>query len=1124
MLSDESRIVLPDAPADLAGRSVRAWREAIAIDTYETGTPDRYPAYLDQRVYQGSSGAVYPLPFVESVAQVKSARTWDAVHLENEYVRLMILPELGGRIQVGLDKTRGYDFFYRNDVIKPALVGLAGPWLSGGVEFNWPQHHRPSTYLPCEVTIEEEPDGAVTVWCSDHDPFARMQGMHGLRLRPGSALIEVRGHVVNRTDDVQTFLWWANVAVAVNDDYQSFFPTDVHVVADHAKRAVTSFPEATGRYYGVDYPAQRTEERPDGDRLDWYRNIPVPTSYMCLGTQDDFFGGYDHGVRAGFVHWADHRFAPGKKQWTWGNAPFGWAWDAQLTDTNGPYIELMAGVFTDNQPDFAFLKPGETKTFSQYWYPIQDIGPVHQATRDAAVRLDVVDTVLRVGVATTSARAGSRVLVRAGGDVLLDERVDLVPGAPFVHEVTLAAPIRPEACELVVEHEGDTLVTWRPRPPADDAHQPAPVDAATEPPPPSQIDSADELYLTGVHLAQYRHATRSPEPYWAEALRRDPGDARSRVALAARRQHDGLLEEAEQHLRAAVARLTRRNPNPRDGEAHYRLGVVLARTGRADEARSALATAMWDASWLDAATVTSARLDLAEDRTSQASDDLAQLLLRNPGHNQGRNLAAVAARRLGDLGRARSLVEGTLAANPLDAWARELGTLLGMDLLTTTDPTITLDVAREFLSVGEDDAAVELLERIGSLPLAVGQTNVAPLALLHRADLELRRGRRAHAEATLARARRTDRTWCFPSPQDGDTLERLRSAMPGDALLAELHGHLLYAVGRRTEAIEAWEIAAAGEEPGPVVLRNLGVAAHNVHGKPELAAACYARARALAPDDARLLFESDQLAGRRGLDPAQRIAELLERPDLVQSRDDLSVQLAELLTAAGRPSEALDVLIDRAFQPWEGGEGRVLAAWEEAHLSLARSSLASGHPATAVVHAQAAIEPPPNLGEARHALANTADLYLVLGDALAADHRPDAARRAWVGAASQQGDFQGMQVQQYSERTAAAVTALRRLGRTQDAQQLRDGLAAYAAEQATVRAQVDYFATSLPTMLLFTQDVQGSHDTRVRVLQAQLAVLDDDGGRAASMAGDVLARDPLNAFAVAIVTTIRGES
>ena len=171
----------------------------------------------------------------------------DAVHLENEYVRLMVLPGLGRRIHIGLDKTRDYDFFYRNDVIKPALVGLAGPWISGGVEFNWPQHHRPATHLPTETAIETSEDGAATVWCSDHDPFARMQGMHGVRLRPSSALIELRVQLVNRTDDVQTFLWWANVAAKAGEAYQSFLPTDVRVVADHAKRAVTTFPAADGR-------------------------------------------------------------------------------------------------------------------------------------------------------------------------------------------------------------------------------------------------------------------------------------------------------------------------------------------------------------------------------------------------------------------------------------------------------------------------------------------------------------------------------------------------------------------------------------------------------------------------------------------------------------------------------------------------------------------------------------------------------------------------------------------------------------------------------------------------------------------------------------------------------------
>ncbi|SDE07699.1 DUF5107 domain-containing protein [Glycomyces harbinensis] len=1111
MSSDESRIVLPQVPDALADRPVRAWREPVAIDAYEPAAPDRYPAYLDQRVYQGSSGAVYPLPFIDAVAREKAPRQWDAIHLDNEYVRLMILPELGGRIHIGLDKTRGHDFFYRNDVIKPALVGLAGPWVSGGVEFNWPQHHRPATHLPTETAIEHDDDGAVTVWCSDHDPFARMQGMHGIRLRPGSALVELRGHLVNRTDDVQTFLWWANVAAKAGEDYQSFFPTDVRTVADHAKRATSTFPAAQGRYYGVDYPANRTADRPDGDRLDWYRNIPVPTSYMCLGSEDDFFGGYDHGARAGFVHWADHRTAPGKKQWTWGNAPFGWAWDAHLTDDNGPYVELMAGVFTDNQPDFAFLGPGETKTFSQYWYPIQDTGPVHQATREAAVRLDLEaaqgETRIRIAAVVTAPRPGARIVLRAEGRVLHEAAADLAPGTPYLHELRVPGPVDPTACELAVDHGGDRLVTWRPR--AEPA--PAPVEPASEPPAPADIASADELYLTGLHLAQYRHATRSPEPYWEEALRRDPGDARCHTALAARRQQSGLLDEAERHLRAAVARLTSRNPNPRDGEAHYRLGLVLARQGRDAEAKAAFGTASWDAAWADAAALAAARIDLAAGRDDDATAELDALLERDPHHTQARNLRAVAALRCGDRDRAAAIVRGTLRGNPLDAWARDLAGRLDLDADPTADPTIALDVALEYRAIREDGAALDCFQAAARLPPAPGQVNTAPLAWIHRADLERERGDEDAVAACLRRARDLDRTWCFPSAADNDALARLRERRPDDPVLAGLAGHWLYAAGRRDEAIAAWTVAAATGDP--VVLRNLGVAAHNVQGDPEAAAEHYRRARKAAPDDARLLFEADQLDGRRGVDPAARLAVLEAHRDLVETRDDLAVQFAELLTATGRPGEALGLLASRAFQPWEGGEGRVLAAWEDAHLALSARALAAGDPHRAVDHAAAALAPVPSLGEARHLLANTADLHLALGDALAAAGDHENARAAWETAATQQGDFQSMELRAHSEHTAAAVTALRRLGDTEAARALRDGLARYSADQAQARARIDYFATSLPTMLLFTADVQAAHDTRVLVLRAQLAHLDGDPDQAAELARAALARDPLNSFA-----------
>lgn len=241
---------------------------------------------------------------------MKLPHDWQAIHLENEYLRLVVLPELGGRLHIAWDKTAKYDLFYRNNVIKPALVGLTGPWIAGGVEFNWPQHHRPATFLPTDVSIEREPDGAVTVWCSDHDPFARMKGMHGIRLRPGSSAIEARVRLYIRSETQQSFLWWANVAAAVNDSYRSFFPLDVRHVADYAKRAVVSFPAARSPYYGVGYPT-RAATTVGADRLDWYRNIPVPTSYMATNSAHEFFGGYDHGNGAGFVHWAPRDVAPG---------------------------------------------------------------------------------------------------------------------------------------------------------------------------------------------------------------------------------------------------------------------------------------------------------------------------------------------------------------------------------------------------------------------------------------------------------------------------------------------------------------------------------------------------------------------------------------------------------------------------------------------------------------------------------------------------------------------------------------------------------------------------------------------------------------------------------------------
>lgn len=214
---------------------VKAWRETVVIPTYEIGTPEKNPIFLEKRVYQGSSGVVYPYPVIESISDKKTDKEWHAVWLENEYIKVMILPELGGRVQMAYDKIKQRHFVYYNHVIKPALVGVTGPWISGGIEFNWPQHHRPSTYLPVDSTIEENEDGSVTVWVNEVEKMFHQKGMAGFTLRPGKAYLEIKGRLYNRTNIPQTFLWWANPAVAVNDCYQSVFPQDINAVFDHGK-------------------------------------------------------------------------------------------------------------------------------------------------------------------------------------------------------------------------------------------------------------------------------------------------------------------------------------------------------------------------------------------------------------------------------------------------------------------------------------------------------------------------------------------------------------------------------------------------------------------------------------------------------------------------------------------------------------------------------------------------------------------------------------------------------------------------------------------------------------------------------------------------------------------------
>lgn len=986
--------------------------------TYETGDPDPYPLFVNRRVYQGSSGRVYPIPFIDRVEQEAHDRSWQAIHLENEWIRLMVLPELGGRIHIGYDKAADYDFFYRNNVIKPALVGLAGPWISGGVEFNWPQHHRPATYLPVCTRIEEGADGSVTVWCSDHDPFQRMRGTHGIRLYPDRAVVEVEVRLHNRTSSPQTFLWWANAAARVDDDYQAFFPTDVHYVADHARRAITAYPEADRPYYGYDYPAQHAD---GGDRLDRYSNIRVPTSYMVTGTEDDFFGGYDHARRAGFVHVADRHIAAGKKLWTWGNDPFGHAWDRQLTDADGPYIELMAGVYTDNQPDFSWLEPGETKAFSQAWFPYQQIGTVQQATLEAAVHLVVQGDQVAAGASVTRRRHGAEVTLTAKGKTLHSELVDLAPGRPWTWEGSAIGVLEPTEVTVEVVHGDELLIQWTPRPESS-VQEP---ETARIPPLPSDVERSDELVNVGIHLQQYRHPTREALPYFEEALRRDPQDARALQALGGDALRRGLYPDAEDLLHRALATTTRDNANPRDGEVSYLLGQVLLRTGQLEAADTALAKAAWDRRWAGPSHVERSRIAALRGDRRTALDHARRALSATPDDSRAAVLQVVQLRALGNSDEEETVLAKLLEADPLDPTATYLQA--GAETLTAFDGRTLLDIAGDLMRAGADEEALEVLDVAGSRP-ATAAGEVRPLAHYHRALLLERSGDTSAASAARTHAQTLPHSLCFPlGLDDHDVLVSALEHDPADLLAAELLATLLFDAQRGPEALELWRRVSASPGAGPVALRNTALATYSLEGDGPAALALYERAIAARPDP-RLIHEADQLRARLEVPDAARIRELEAHLDAVLQRDDATIEYCLLLVGVGRLAEAERLLTTRRYAPWEGGEGRVLEAWESLHLALADVHEAKGDLHRALAAARTALRIPESLGEGRHPLADTRRLRGRLAELLEATGEEEGARR---------------------ERELARVQEM--------------------VMPVHEDGSIDYFATSLPDLLLFPE-------------------------------------------------------
>ncbi|MFG6686911.1 DUF5107 domain-containing protein [Mariniflexile sp. HNIBRBA6329] len=1044
--------------------SVNVWKENIVIPTYEIEAPEKNPIFLENRVYQGSSGKVYPLPIVEKISDTKIDKTWHAIYLENDFLKIMILPELGGRVQMAFDKTKNRHFVYYNQVIKPALVGLTGPWISGGIEFNWPQHHRPSTYSPIDSDIEENEDGSKTVWCSEIEQMTRTKGMMGFTLYPDKAYLEIKVKLYNRTAQPQTFLWWANPAVKVNDHYQSVFPPDVHAVFDHGKKDVSDFPIATGTYYKVDYSP--------GTDISRYKNIPVPTSYMAINSAFNFVGGYENDSKGGLLHVADNNISPGKKQWTWGNGDFGKSWDLNLTDEDGPYIELMCGVYTDNQPDFSWMHPFEEKTFSQYFMPYRDLGVVKNATKEAMLNLEFDDKTAIIKCYTLGIYNNAKIVLKVKDDVLLEDTINATPKSSYEKEIAInpKTPLTDYNLTLFDEF-GNILVAYQPLG-KEEKEIPEPAKAAKAP---KDIKSIEQLYLRGLHLEQYRHATFNPQDYYLEGLRREPGDVRCNNAMGLLMLKNGQFEKAESYFKNTIETLTEKNPNPYDGEPYYNLGQSLKYQGKFDDAYKAFYKSAWNASWQDAAYFHLAQIATLKSNYALALELIEKSLLRNWHNHKARVLKIALLRKTKQTQKAFILLNDSLLIDRFNFGAlfekyllnSNENTLDELKLLMRNNIDSYIEYALDYANSGLYNEAISLLNT------GIKTCKPHSLAFYYLGWFETLYGKTEQASNTFEKAKTISTDYSFAFRLEAILALKCAIKNSKDPIAYYHLGNLWYDKKQYDLAIACWEKSRDFNPEFPTVHRNLALAYFNKKNNHGEALASLEKAFELNNSDSRILFELDCLYKRLNYPIHKRLQFLNEHNRLVEFRDDLYLEVCTLHNLLGDYGKALQLLNTRQFHPWEGGEGKVTAQYLFSLIELAKTEIESKNFEKAISLLEKTIKYPVNLGEGKLEGTQENDIHYWLACAYSGLNLKDQATRYWERASH------GLTVpsaaifynDQQPDKIFYQGLACLKLGKTKEAEIRFNNLIDYGYNHFNNDIKIDYFAVSLPDLLIWEDDL-----------------------------------------------------
>ncbi len=947
--------------------AVRTWTAEVEIPTYPLGADDLNPHFF---ALEGT--IIYPYTAQDRFGHERVAQTYRAVFIENEYLRVMCLPEIGGRIQSVLDKVTGEEMFYRNHVIRPGHIALRGAWVSGGIEWNrGPQGHTVTSFSPVDVVPVQNPDGSAALLIGSTEQNFRTGWEVRLTLHPEIRALDERIRLFNPTDSFHPYYFWNNTAFPNTPGTRFVYPMTLGT--DHSGTEYFGWPIHQGR------------------DLRWLRNYPEPTSVFGYEVEFDFFGAYDVDRDFGIVQVANHHELPGKKAWTWGESDAGLAAQAVLTDSDGPYIEVQSGPLP-TQADFGLLAPGQEVSWQETWYPVNGLGQGYElATRDVAIeRLDHPDGV-ELRIAATRPIPGAQIHIEPRGGVVEQRPLDLSPArTESVVVRTDPATANPGEISLRIRidrTDGGTLLEYSS--PLRAPQRQVPV--ARESPPPT----AETAYRAGLELDKQGNEPDARRRY-AEALGHDAGHAPTLRALGGLEIEAGRFGEAVERLQQALDR------DPDDGMTWYLLGVARLRMDDLEGATAAgYATAQRAGSAaLGYGLVGRARARLG-DYAGATRAFTAGLSAGGSDWTRLFEQILLSTYAAGDYAGAVALARQSIEAGSIRLVPHVIQALGSEQSLRDF-----AHGAREW--VGEPEFAfVELSLTMADLGMYRDAANVVEAALVATVEASERRalpfyylsyyldrlGDGGQAARWLREAAEASTDYVFPSrPEAIAVFDHALQRNPQDARARLYLGNLFAGLGRLEEAAREWNTAVQSAPDLSTARRNLAFYRWRIDGDLEGAAALLAQAITIRPQDQTLYRDLARVRVEQG-QPTAAVT-VLESVPAANRRADVTLALARGYNAVERFNDAIALLGSARFTQREGDTGS-RQIFYEAHIERGIRALQAGDPAAALADFDAALTYPSNLNVGRpHRPVEARGRYW-RGMALQALGRDAEARAAW---------------------------------------------------------------------------------------------------------------------------------